>query len=225
MHHVSAYAHGGGAISEAMASWRSWLWPWGADRGHAAEAGTHHDKAVPAAPVQAQATPSSAPAPAAPPAQQAKDPLDEVLAGHPTAVRAPFGSLFVVTAFGVGAVSGMVTGARKAGLVFLAENAHRLPDTVQGWYFYNKTKNYRMILGGVKHGASTGLTMSGWVAGWCLLDYLSMQGRHQLAVSLQAPARPDSVLDAWKLGHWTDGTLAGFATALIGAVSCTFLSL
>jgi hypothetical protein len=43
-----------------------------------------------------------------------------------------------------GAILGFSTGfyqaAKRAGLVFMAENAHRRPDTVQGWYFYNKTK-------------------------------------------------------------------------------------
>jgi len=33
---------------------------------------------------------------------------------------------------------------------FLAENAHRPPTTVQGWYFYNKTKNYRVLMAGLK---------------------------------------------------------------------------
>lgn len=45
-----------------------------------------------------------------------------------------------LTAFGVGLASGIFTNASKASLVFLAENAHRKPTTMQGWYFYNKTK-------------------------------------------------------------------------------------
>ncbi|KAG0169533.1 hypothetical protein DFQ28_003610 [Apophysomyces sp. BC1034] len=48
---------------------------------------------------------------------------------------------------------GSYLGGRQSGLQYLAENAHRLPTTVQGWYFYHKTKNYRMMLGGVKRGA------------------------------------------------------------------------
>jgi hypothetical protein len=47
---------------------------------------------------------------------------------------------------------GAFLGAKHSGLQYLAENAHRLPTTVQGWYFYHKTKNYRMMLGGVKRG-------------------------------------------------------------------------
>lgn len=40
----------------------------------------------------------------------------------------------------LGFVAGFYTAATRSGLVFMAENAHRRPNTVQGWYFYNKTK-------------------------------------------------------------------------------------
>lgn len=50
----------------------------------------------------------------------------------------------------VGTAVGMMRGGRAASLRFLAENAHRAPTTVQGWYFYKKTKNYRVMLGAVK---------------------------------------------------------------------------
>ena len=67
-----------------------------------------------------------------------------------------------------GTTIGLLRGTRKASLRFLAENAHRPPTTVQGWYFYNKTKNYRVILGGIKGAAADafrlGTTATGWVA-------------------------------------------------------------
>lgn len=67
----------------------------------------------------------------------------------------------------VGGLIGFVRGSRGASLRFLAENAHRAPRTVQGWYFYNKTKNYRVVLGGLKRGgkdaAALALTAAGWV--------------------------------------------------------------
>jgi len=50
----------------------------------------------------------------------------------------------------VGSVIGIARGSRAASLRFLAENVHRPPTTVQGWYFYNKTKNYRVLYGGLK---------------------------------------------------------------------------
>ena len=49
-----------------------------------------------------------------------------------------------------GTVIGLMRGSQTASLQFLAENVHRPPTTVQGWYFYNKTKNYKVLLGGLK---------------------------------------------------------------------------
>ncbi len=71
------------------------------------------------------------------------------------------------TAVLVGTAIGIVRGGRLAGMRFLAENAHRPPKTVQGWYFYNKTKNYKVMLGGLKGAGMDslrlGLTALGWV--------------------------------------------------------------
>lgn len=47
---------------------------------------------------------------------------------------------------------GAISGGKKTSYQFLAENAHRLPTTHQGWYFYHKTKNYRVMFGGIKSG-------------------------------------------------------------------------
>ncbi|KAI7863213.1 hypothetical protein BDF14DRAFT_1845736 [Spinellus fusiger] len=64
-----------------------------------------------------------------------------------------------------GFAMGSFLGGRQAGLQYLAENAHRLPTTVQGWYFYHKTKNYRVALGGVKRG----LRFAARTGGLCLM--------------------------------------------------------
>jgi hypothetical protein len=45
-----------------------------------------------------------------------------------------------LTGFTFGFGTGLYQSAKRSSLVFMAENAHRRPDTVQGWYFYNKTK-------------------------------------------------------------------------------------
>ncbi|KAJ1981017.1 hypothetical protein H4R34_002232 [Dimargaris verticillata] len=50
--------------------------------------------------------------------------------------------------FGIGAYMG----GRKAGLQYFAEHMHKLPKTHQGWYFYHKHKNYRVMLEGIKRG-------------------------------------------------------------------------
>ncbi|EIN10283.1 hypothetical protein PUNSTDRAFT_132376 [Punctularia strigosozonata HHB-11173 SS5] len=71
------------------------------------------------------------------------------------------------TAILVGTTLGLVRGSRVASLRFLAENAHRPPTTVRGWYFYNKTKNYRVMMAGLKMAAldagRLGATAAAWV--------------------------------------------------------------
>jgi len=62
----------------------------------------------------------------------------------------------------VGLALGAYRGGRMASLRFLAENAHRAPKTVKGWYFYNKTKNYRMMYGGLKEGAKDAVGQTGY---------------------------------------------------------------
>lgn len=69
------------------------------------------------------------------------------------------------TAFIVGSAIGLVREGRAASLRFLAENAHRPPKTVQGWYFYNKTKNYRVMLSGLRGGGYEGSRLG--VIGMC----------------------------------------------------------
>ncbi|KAJ3762900.1 hypothetical protein EV360DRAFT_34640 [Lentinula raphanica] len=69
-------------------------------------------------------------------------------------------------AFIVGATIGIVRGGRASSLRFLAENAHRPPRTVKGWYFYNKTKNYRVLLGGIKGAARESGKLVAISAGW-----------------------------------------------------------
>jgi len=73
-------------------------------------------------------------------------------------------------ALAVGTVIGAVRGSRKEGLRFLAENAHRAPTTLRGWYFYNKTKNYRKILGGLREGGRQGLKLSATAMGWVTIE-------------------------------------------------------
>lgn len=50
----------------------------------------------------------------------------------------------------VGAGLGFYAGIKQASMRYLTENAHRLPKTVGGWYFYHKKKNYVMIMGGLR---------------------------------------------------------------------------
>ncbi|KAJ7228888.1 hypothetical protein GGX14DRAFT_346062 [Mycena pura] len=70
----------------------------------------------------------------------------------------------------VGAVIGMNRGARMASLRFLAENAHRTPTTQKGWYYYHKTKNYRVILGALRGAARDGVYLGAVTLGWVGLE-------------------------------------------------------
>lgn len=190
----------------------SWLWPWTGAQARAAPPADAPADAAQAAP------PAPVPAPA--PAQQEPALPTELLTRRSNAIHLPFSSIFVAAAFSLGFVSGLATGAHRASLVFLAENAHRRPTTVQGWYFYNKTKNYKMILGGARQGVWTGLRLSGWVSAWGLLDIVSAKGRQWAAEQLGREPTPPGALDPWHLGHWTDGLAAGTLTALVGAIAC-----
>ncbi|KAG0275136.1 hypothetical protein BGZ95_009140 [Linnemannia exigua] len=51
-----------------------------------------------------------------------------------------------------GFMLGGVIGSRQSGMQYLAENAHRLPKNMEGWYFYHKRKNYRMMWGAFQKG-------------------------------------------------------------------------
>ncbi|KAG5654477.1 hypothetical protein H0H81_001976 [Sphagnurus paluster] len=66
----------------------------------------------------------------------------------------------------VGSVIGLVRGSRAASLRFLAENVHRPPTTVQGWYFYNKTKNYKVLFGGLKGAGLEASRLAAVAFGW-----------------------------------------------------------
>lgn len=57
---------------------------------------------------------------------------------------------FLIATAGITLPLGAYQGAKIAGLRYLAENSHRLPANVQGWYFYHKRKNYVMIFSSMK---------------------------------------------------------------------------
>ncbi|KAG4305270.1 hypothetical protein PORY_001440 [Pneumocystis oryctolagi] len=78
--------------------------------------------------------------------------------------------LYVSTASLVCFGLGSIVGGKKSGLRFFAENAHRLPCTVDGWYFYHKTKNYHVMLGAIKTGAYYALRTSFWVSTYVCME-------------------------------------------------------
>ncbi|CUS14565.1 unnamed protein product [Tuber aestivum] len=68
----------------------------------------------------------------------------------------------------LGTTLGMALGAKRSALVFRAENAHRIPRTTRGWYFYHKSKNYYTMLGAAREGMRSGMRVAGWVGGFVL---------------------------------------------------------
>lgn len=65
----------------------------------------------------------------------------------------------------VGAGQGLFQGIKTSSLRYLTENAHRLPRTVGGWYFYHKKKNYIMLRAGIGQGARLAVKYSLGAAG------------------------------------------------------------
>lgn len=68
----------------------------------------------------------------------------------------------VLAAMGCGFLLGASYGGQSAGYVFRAENAHRLPKSQRGWFFYHKTKNYKMAYAGMREGARMGVKLGVW---------------------------------------------------------------
>ncbi|KAI8815788.1 uncharacterized protein EV422DRAFT_483140, partial [Fimicolochytrium jonesii] len=67
-----------------------------------------------------------------------------------------------------GFITGFYLGGRTRSYQFLAENAHRRPKTVSGWYFYHKYKNYEIahfgFLGGFRSAAKFAAIMAGFAS-------------------------------------------------------------
>lgn len=79
----------------------------------------------------------------------------------PFSYRAPLAvSVALASGFGLGAIQG----GKLSGLQFRAENAHRLPTSQVGWFFYHKSKNYNAMLGGLKEGMRMSARLGVWVA-------------------------------------------------------------
>lgn len=89
----------------------------------------------------------------------------------------------------IGFASGATTAGKLGGYQFVVENLHRLPKTRANWFFFQKTKNYKVILAGLKGGLKTGAKLGGWTATFCSLKELfaltpSIDNRKSLAGAL-----------------------------------------
>ncbi|KAM0793133.1 hypothetical protein ACM66B_000609 [Microbotryomycetes sp. NB124-2] len=107
-----------------------------------------------------------------------------------------------------GFVSGLMTSSRLAARQFLAENAHRLPTTVQGWYFYQKTKNYRVMYNGLLGGFRTGAKIGLWTASFVGLQQAIDKGIRRTTVAA-ASSRHETDFPT----RWASGATAGLGLA------------
>ncbi|KAJ7283854.1 hypothetical protein C8J57DRAFT_956575, partial [Mycena rebaudengoi] len=114
----------------------------------------------------------------------------------------------------LGGVIGVNRGARLASMRFLAENAHRMPTTQQGWYYYHKTKNYRVMLGGLRGAARDsgylGLVTVGWV---CAEEGLRLAGWGAVAQSGAGAATGGLLSCVYRLGWKTTRQTVGLGLA------------
>nr|POE63066.1 hypothetical protein CFP56_03969 [Quercus suber] len=83
---------------------------------------------------------------------------------------------FALSAFG-GFGIGVYHGSQTSGLRFRAENAHRFPTTQTGWYFYHKSKNYNMALGGVLEGLRMSVRFGVWTGLYVGMEEFVDRGR------------------------------------------------
>ena len=81
----------------------------------------------------------------------------------PAFVRLP--TIFMGTSL-FGFISGCYEGYSKASLRYLAENSHRLPRNVKGWYFYHKRKNYYCLKDGMVEGFKYSWKISFLITGY-----------------------------------------------------------
>lgn len=119
--------------------------------------------------------------------------------------------LIPLSSFIIGFVSGLLTQSRLAGRQFLAENAHRLPTTVQGWYFYTKTKNYRVMYGGITGGLKTGARLGAWT-----VVFVGLQEGIEYSIKRVAPSALENVSTRWAAGGIAGVSLAAASSRLCG---------
>lgn len=85
----------------------------------------------------------------------------EIAVTHRLSLEPPLRLLSAGIAAGAyGFLTGFFAGASTSSLRYLAENAHRMPRTKGGWYFYHKRKNYVLAKDGMVAGIKKGFKLS-----------------------------------------------------------------
>ena len=128
------------------------------------EANTGHDVATPPAASRDDNSEVS-PAAAAPTFSYTGHP--ETRLSIPLPLRLP---IVGFTSFTAGVGLGAMHGSQMAALRYTAENAHRMPTNPQGWFLYQKSKNYHAALGGMKEGFKMGTVVTAWATLFVLTE-------------------------------------------------------
>ena len=105
--------------------------------------------------------------------EDARTPTDLSVSSLESRLSIPFGFRFpsaTTLAFITGVSLGLSHGSKMSGLRFRAENSHRFPTTSTGWYLYHKSKNYHMMLGGIKEGVKMGSKVAFWAGSFFLVE-------------------------------------------------------
>lgn len=136
-------------------------------------------------------------------------PLSGTTPNHSHRLSIPFGTRFpsaTAIAFITGLSLGLSHGSKTAGLRFRAENSHRFPTTTTGWYLYHKSKNYHVMLGGIKEGLKMGPKIAFWGGGFFLVEEAvdRLRGTKDFLSTLIAGLSISGWFSAWSkyLGSW-----------------------
>lgn len=79
-------------------------------------------------------------------------------------------TVVTLSSFSFGLIFGAAYGGKESSLRFRAENAHRFPTSTTGWYLYHKSKNYHVMLGGIKGGLKMGSKIAFWTGSIVLIE-------------------------------------------------------
>ncbi len=96
----------------------------------------------------------------------------------PFPIRVAYG---MIGGLSTGLFLGISHGSKTAGMRFRAENAHRFPTTQKGWYLYHKSKNYHMMLGGIKDSFKLAPKLCLWAGSFFFLEGILDKARAQRA--------------------------------------------
>lgn len=97
-------------------------------------------------------------------------------------------SVTLLGSFTVGLCLGLSQGMQISNLRFRAENAHRFPTSPTGWYLYHKSKNYHVMIGGLKEGLKMGSKVAFWGGGFFVVEEAvdRLRGRNDFLSTLVA---------------------------------------